>query len=338
MTVPPTATRLAPVAAVVPPVAPAAALVAAKPRKVPRRLRVKKPREPRAKTPRRLRVEKPRAAATAEGRQALARTTRHRGLSAPLVLLAGGGFAYFWLSRPNSVAVPNVVHRDVFTAASTLEKAGFEVDSIVTDNPRPGGVVLAQTPRRGLKVDEGSTVTITISDVKATVPDVVGTSVDDALAALRHVGFVSLQATDDYRDDVEPGTVVGVTPAAFSEASKADPVSVSVARDPHVTVPNLVGVDQATATTNLQQLGLDVAVKNGSSSTIAAGDVISASPGTGRVIVRGTTVTLTVSTGPKLVKVPYVVGSSARRCEGRARRRRLRGRDRHHPGTEWPWG
>ena len=237
-------------------------------------------------------------------------------VSAPLVLVAGGGFAYFWLSRPESVAVPNVVHRDVFTAASTLKKAGFEVDSIVTDNPRPGGVVLAQTPRRGLKADAGSTVTITISDVVATVPEVVGTPVDDALAALRHVGFVNVQQADDYRDDVDPGTVVGVTPAAFSEASKADPVSVSVARDPHVTVPNLVGLDQATATANLQQLGLDVAAKNGSSSTVAAGNVISASPGADRVIVRGDTVTLTVSTGPKLVKVPYVVGSSADDARG----------------------
>ena len=60
----------------------------------------------------------------------------------------------------------------------------------------------------------------------ATVPDVVGTPVDNAIAAMRHVGFVNLQALDDFRDDVEPGTVVGVTPAAFSEASKTDPVSV----------------------------------------------------------------------------------------------------------------
>ena len=52
-------------------------------------------------------------------------------------------------------------------------------------------------------------------------------------------------------------------------------------------------------------------MKNGSSSTVPAGNVISMSPGADRVLVRGETVTLTVSTGPKLVKVPYVVGSSA---------------------------
>jgi serine/threonine-protein kinase len=336
LTAPPTGTRLAPVAApVVAAVAAAAVLQARppkspkspkslKPKKVPRKLRVKAPRQPRVQRAPRVKPARRRwrrAKAQAPAPHPLSPPTPNKRrwrarhvmavLSAPLVLIAGGGFAYFWLARPESIEVPNVVHRDVFTAASTLKKAGFEVDSIVTDNPRPAGVVLAQTPRRGLKADEGSTVTITISDKVATVPEVVGTPVDDALAALRHVGFVNLPVVDDYRSDVEPGTVVSVTPPAFSDASKTDPVSVSVARDPHVTVPNVVGTDQATATGSLQQLGLVVAVKSGSSGTVPAGNVISASPGADRVLVRGATVTLTVSTGPKLVKVPYVVGSSS---------------------------
>jgi serine/threonine-protein kinase len=315
----PTRTRLAPVAA---PVVAAAAVAGAvaplkvKPKKVPRRLRVKAPRERRAKTVKPLRVDRPPAQPPSPPSSPLASKRRWRLphvvalMSAPLVLIAGGGFAYAWLARPQSVAVPNVVDRDVFTAAYTLEKAGFEVDSIVTDNPRPAGVVLAQTPRRGLEADKGSTVTITISDKVAIVPEVVGATVDDALAELRHVGFTNLPVTDDYRDDVAPGTVVSVTPSAYSETSKTEPVTVSVARDPHVSVPNLVGTDQATATDNLQQLGLVVAVKNGTSRTVPAGNVISMSPGPNRVLVRGDTVTLTVSTGPKPAKVPYVVGSS----------------------------
>jgi serine/threonine-protein kinase len=230
--------------------------------------------------------------------------------SAPILLLAGGAFAYYELTRPPAVAVPNVVHRDVFTAASTLQKAGFTVDSQLAHDPRPAGVVVAQRPRHGL-FDQGSTVTITISDTVATVPDVVGADENDAITALRHTGFVSVQVTDDFRADVEPGTVVGSTPVALSEVNKADLVVLVVARDPHVTVPNLVGVDQATATAALEQLGLSVAVKTGSSRTVAAGSVIGASPSAGRVVLRGDTVTLTVSTGPKLVKVPYVVGWSA---------------------------
>ena len=44
--------------------------------------------------------------------------------------------------------------------------------------------------------------------------------------------------------------------------------------------------------------------------------MIGASPGADRVIVRGNTVTITVSTGPKLVKVPYVVTWSADDARG----------------------
>jgi eukaryotic-like serine/threonine-protein kinase len=232
-------------------------------------------------------------------------------VAAPIALLAAGVFAVYQLTRPASVVVPDVVDHDVFIAADTLKRAGFEVESVLAHDPRPAGIVLAQFPRRGVEIDEGSHVTITISDVVATVPDIVGANADDALAALRNVGFSDVTLVDDYRDDYDPGTVVGSTPSAFAEASKAGRVEVVVARDPYVTLPNLVGVDQATATANLEQLGLVVAVKHASSRSTAAGLVISASPPAEREVRRGTTVTLTVSTGPKQVSVPYVVGWSA---------------------------
>ncbi|HEY7104916.1 MAG TPA: PASTA domain-containing protein [Acidimicrobiia bacterium] len=230
-------------------------------------------------------------------------------LSAPLVL-AGGALAYYEVTKPASVAVPSVVHRDVFGAVYVLQRAGFTVHTKVLDDPRPAGFVLAQHPRGGTE-DEGSIVTITLSDTTTTVPDVVGRSEVDATAVLHKAGFATVQAEDDFRSDVDPGTVVGTAPVAFAEAAKADPVTVTVARDPHVTVPNVVAVDQATATAQLQQAGLEVSVRSASSASVPAGAVVSQSPSAQRVAVRGDTVTLTVSTGPKLVKVPYVVGSSS---------------------------
>jgi serine/threonine-protein kinase len=167
-------------------------------------------------------------------------------------------------------------------------------------------VVLAQHPRAGM-VDEGSTVSITVSAAVATVPDVIGDSEQDAVSALHGVGFLTVHSEDDYRGDVDPGTVVGVIPAPFSDADKTVDVALVVARDPHVTVDNVVALDQGTATAKLQQGGLDVSVKPASSRTVPAGVVISQSPGAGKIAVRGDTVTLTVSSGPKLVKVPYVV-------------------------------
>jgi eukaryotic-like serine/threonine-protein kinase len=238
---------------------------------------------------------------------------RHVALivAAPLLAAAAGTFAYHQLTRPASVRVPSVVDSDIFTAADRLRRAGFEVDTTLAHDPRPAGIVLAQYPRRGIEAHEGSHVTLTISDVVATVPAVVGIPVDDAMAKLRQVGFSNITLSDDYRDDVDPGTVVRSTPAALVEASKSEPVTVAVARDPHVTVPNVVGVDQGAARTRLEQLGLVVAVKTTSSRTVANGLVTSVNPSVDRVVLRGSTVTLTVSSGPKLASVPYVVGWSA---------------------------
>jgi serine/threonine-protein kinase len=69
----------------------------------------------------------------------------------------------------------------------------------------------------------------------------------------------------------------------------------------------VVNLDQASATSALQALGLDVSVKTASSNTAPVGVVTKSSPGTDATVVRGDTVTLTVSSGPKQVNVPIIL-------------------------------
>src|ERR1700729_929519 len=78
-----------------------------------------------------------------------------------------------------------------------------------------------------------------------------------------------------------------------------------------VTVPNVVGSSQATATSDITGAGLAVGtVATASSSTVASGTVISESPAAGTSVASGSSVNLTVSTGPATVAVPNVVGST----------------------------
>jgi beta-lactam-binding protein with PASTA domain len=100
---------------------------------------------------------------------------------------------------------------------------------------------------------------------------------------------------------------MSTTPVAYERSRKLDPLELVVATDPHVKVPNVVGVDQATATSQLQAVGLDVNVQTASSNSRPVGTVIKTSPGTDQTVVRGDTVTLTVSSGPKQVVVPIVL-------------------------------
>jgi hypothetical protein len=79
-----------------------------------------------------------------------------------------------------------------------------------------------------------------------------------------------------------------------------------------VTVPDVVGQSQASATAEIEGVGLVVAVVTAHSSTVPAGDVISQSPIAGSEVSAGATVTITVSLG----EAPASTGA------GRKRRRR----------------
>jgi serine/threonine-protein kinase len=228
--------------------------------------------------------------------------------AAPLLLVVAGVVAYAKLTEsPPRKPVPDIVDRELFAAAGILHDAGFELEARWVDSPRPGGTILDQRPVPGQKLEEGSTVVMTISKTDALVPEVGTMDVEEAKVELRNVGL-SAVVTPDYRDDIEPGTVTGSTPAAHMRARKTEPVELLVATDPHVKVPNVVGLDQATATAQLQALGLEVAVQTASSSTRPVGQVGKSSPGSGATVVRGDTVTLTVSSGPKQLNVPPVLG------------------------------
>ncbi len=77
-----------------------------------------------------------------------------------------------------------------------------------------------------------------------------------------------------------------------------------------VDVPQVVGVSQEEAEDLLEQAQLESAVVEEASDTVAEGDVISSDPAPGQPAAIGSTVTLTVSTGPEAVTVPDVTGFS----------------------------
>jgi serine/threonine-protein kinase len=225
-----------------------------------------------------------------------------------LVVITGGVVAYAKLTEHAPiVAVPDVVDTDAFSAAAAVRKAGFEFTREVVDSRRPGGTILAQRPRSGEKLEQGSTVTLTVSNTRAIVPYVIGSSVDDAKAALARRGLTNTPTTPDYRDDVDAGTVTSTNPGAYLKMMKSEPVQLAVATDPHLKMRNVVGLDQGTATSQLQGDGLEVAVQTASSRSQPAGQVLKQSPSSGDTAVRGDTVTLTVSSGPKQVTVPALL-------------------------------
>jgi membrane peptidoglycan carboxypeptidase len=128
----------------------------------------------------------------------------------------------------------------------------------------------------------------------ATVPDVVGTSKTQATATLQAAGF-GVKA-EIVGDAAPKGTVVSQAPAGHSAAPPGTIVTIQVSNGtaPIVTVPDVVGMSAAKATSTLQQAGFVVAIVK-QKDPPNAGKVIAESPPAGTHAAKGTTVTITVA-------------------------------------------
>ncbi|MFJ6724093.1 Stk1 family PASTA domain-containing Ser/Thr kinase [Streptomyces sp. NPDC091281] len=97
------------------------------------------------------------------------------------------------VSKGSPVDVPDVTGQDLDDARSELEEAGLTVevsaDEVTSEFDR--GQVAKQSLEPGAEAGEGDTVTLTLSKgpEMVEVPDVVGSSVDDATSALEDAGF-----------------------------------------------------------------------------------------------------------------------------------------------------
>jgi uncharacterized protein (TIGR03437 family) len=113
---------------------------------------------------------------------------------------------------------------------------------------------------------------------------------------------------------VNPSVLNGSTGSAFvtftdATTNNAATYTLVTYTPPQVTVPNVVGLTQAAATTAIQNAGLSVgAVTTQSSATLPAGRVIGQNPGAASQLPQGSSVSLVVSSGQPAVTVPNVVG------------------------------
>jgi serine/threonine-protein kinase len=230
-----------------------------------------------------------------------------------VAILAAGVAALvaFALTRPSHVSVPDVIGQDVDAATQVLDSKGFEVAIKAVPSGAPRNQVVEQDPiptdRGGGKAEKGSTVTLSVSSGPAVVavPDVAGMSEPDATKRLEKAGF-KVNVQQQFSKTVKRGTAIGTEPAVGTQLSTAQPITLLISRGANtVTVPNVVGVDDQAALATLQNAGLSgVLVQR--DSTEPEGKVLSQSPGAGKVVARGSQVTIFASTGA--ITVPDVVG------------------------------
>jgi eukaryotic-like serine/threonine-protein kinase len=155
-------------------------------------------------------------------------------------------------SGPGDATIPFVRGSPRAEAERRLKTAGFRVDVRREYNDNvPANRVVETSPSERSRLERGRTVTLVVSrgSRKVAVPDVVGSSRDDAEALLSGRGL-QVSVTEREVTDKDPGTVLQQTPAAGQQVTKGGTVALVVAKaPPQVKVPDVIDqpVDEAVA-------------------------------------------------------------------------------------------
>jgi beta-lactam-binding protein with PASTA domain len=233
------------------------------------------------------------------------------GIGAVLALLAGGWFLYdsiqSQLKGAETVAVPYVLGIQQALAEKKITDEGL-IPNVrpVANSDVEEGIVFAQNPKEGTRVDKETVVVIDVSSGKpeVSVPSVVGQSEADAVAELTRVGLVAQVA--QVNSEREEGTVTAQSLDPGTVVVEETKVRINVSKGPKpVVVPNVVGIPYDEAATELQRAGFGV-VRVDVDSDRTSGTVVDQSPDGGSESSKGSTVTLSVSRGPSTIAVPDV--------------------------------
>lgn len=207
------------------------------------------------------------------------------------------------------VMVPDVVGRSEDEAQKMLDDANLVVDSTaVYDGSVEEGKVISTDPPSGTEVKEGSKVTMTVSmgAEKATVPNLVDLSQEDAEAALAAVGLVG-SATEDYSDKYEAGIVMSQKTKADKKVDAGTTVEYVVSKGPKVEmveVPSLSRMNKDEAIQALYEAGLKKGNVTEDYSFVTAGLVASQSAPPGSLLEKGQSVDFVISLGEKQPEQP----------------------------------
>jgi len=159
-------------------------------------------------------------------------------------------------------------------------------------------------------------------DTTTEVPNVTGNQLNVAIALLQQDGF-SVGDVKRVEREAPSNEVLEQDPAAAPPADQASEdcsfltffcskpkVTLTVSSGPgSAKVPSTAGLSAATAEEKIEEAGFKAKSESVHSKDIEEGLVLKSEPSGGETATKGSTVTLKVSSGPKLAKVPVVVGS-----------------------------
>lgn len=204
------------------------------------------------------------------------------------------------------IIVPDVSGMNESDAQKKLADEGFtkiKSDYQYDDNV-PEGDVISTTPPAASKATAETEIKMIVSKgaEKKSVPNVVGSTEEEAQAAITEAGLTVGSVTREYNNSVEEGRVISQSPEKGKKVAAGTGISLVISdgeKPPEQTVvPPVTNNSLENAKKLLKNAGLQIGnVSYNTDSSIPLGNVISCSPGVGSYVDEGTAVDLVVSQG-----------------------------------------
>lgn len=250
---------------------------------------------------------------------------RRRGIIWTIVIvilatLAASAGWFFGMGPGSPGTVPDVKNKTVAEAQQLLRTAGFQSEpQDVFDDDILAGLAVGTEPESGAEVRKFQPITLFVSKGAQLfpLPDLTGGTLDEAKIALNAAEMALGNVTETFDEKVPAGVVLSQDPVKGTEVRHGTPVALTVSKGPQpIPVPDVRGLAQDAAVKALQDAGLKavIAPETVNDKAVPKGAVVSQVPANG-TLMRGEAVTLTVSKGPKMVKVPSFIGKQAAEAE-----------------------
>ncbi len=138
----------------------------------------------------------------------------------------------------SEIAVPNVSGYTDTAAIGMLQDAGLDYNRVYESSDKvPEGTVIRQTPESGTMAQEGTKVTIVVSQGKesVTVPDLKNYTEEQARKAIEKAGLQVGTVSTDYSDTVEAGKVIDQSEVAGKTVYSGTTIDFKVSLGPKET-------------------------------------------------------------------------------------------------------
>lgn len=210
-------------------------------------------------------------------------------------------------SSAQQVAVPDLRGKTENEAQALLKEngLGYKYLGETSSNEYSPGQIAEQDTDPGTMVAKNTRIgyVLSIGSAEAlTVPDLTNKVQADAEQAITSMGLLVSVDNTRYSDTVDAGHVITTNPGAGSTVHEGDTISLYISQgqdSQSVKVPDTQGKYKEDAVTMLTNSGLYVYVANEPSDTVPQNLVIRQDLAPGTSVQTGSSITITVSTGPE---------------------------------------